>query len=59
MNIYVDMIIAIGLSMAVSYLLVFPVMKLAVKWKMMDYPELRKIHTEITPRMGGLAILAV
>ncbi|MGP4069213.1 glycosyltransferase family 4 protein [Halobacillus sp. B29] len=56
MNIYVDMIIAIGLSMAVSYLLVFPVMKLAVKWKMMDYPELRKIHTEITPRMGGLAI---
>ncbi|WP_226581211.1 glycosyltransferase family 4 protein [Halobacillus litoralis] len=56
MNFYVDIIIAILLSMAVSYVLVFPVMKLAVKWKMMDYPEMRKIHKEITPRMGGLAI---
>ncbi|REJ08801.1 glycosyltransferase family 4 protein [Halobacillus trueperi] len=56
MNIYVEMTIAILLSMTVSYLLVFPVMKLAVKWKMMDYPELRKIHKEVTPRMGGLAI---
>ncbi|MGP4060933.1 glycosyltransferase family 4 protein [Halobacillus sp. H74] len=56
MNIYLDITIAILLSMAVSYLLVFPVMSLAVKWKMMDYPELRKIHKEITPRMGGLAI---
>ncbi|WP_062514793.1 glycosyltransferase family 4 protein [Halobacillus sp. KGW1] len=56
MNIYIDLTIAILLSMAVSYVLVFPVMKLAVKWKMMDYPEMRKIHKEITPRMGGLAI---
>ena len=56
MNIYVDLLIAIVISLATSYLLVFPVMKLAVKWKMMDYPELRKIHKEITPRMGGLAI---
>ncbi|MCA0985219.1 undecaprenyl/decaprenyl-phosphate alpha-N-acetylglucosaminyl 1-phosphate transferase [Halobacillus yeomjeoni] len=56
MNIYLDIAIAIALSMLVSYLLVFPVIKLAAKWKMMDYPELRKIHTEITPRMGGLAI---
>lgn len=56
MNIYVDIAVAILLSMAVSFLLVFPVKKLAVKWKMMDYPEMRKIHKEITPRMGGLAI---
>ncbi|MBN8235115.1 undecaprenyl/decaprenyl-phosphate alpha-N-acetylglucosaminyl 1-phosphate transferase [Halobacillus kuroshimensis] len=56
MNITVEIIVALLLSMAVSYALVFPVMKLAVKWKMMDYPELRKIHKEITPRMGGLAI---
>ncbi|WP_425441674.1 MraY family glycosyltransferase [Thalassobacillus cyri] len=41
-----------------SYLLTFPVRKLAVKWKVMDYPELRKIHTQITPRMGGVSIFA-
>ncbi|WP_431804125.1 glycosyltransferase family 4 protein [Halobacillus andaensis] len=56
MNIYIDIAIALLLSMAVSYLLVFPVIKLARKWRMMDHPEARKIHAVITPRMGGLAI---
>ncbi|RWZ59065.1 undecaprenyl/decaprenyl-phosphate alpha-N-acetylglucosaminyl 1-phosphate transferase [Halobacillus fulvus] len=56
MNIYMDIIVTIVISMLVSYLLVFPVIKLANKWKMMDHPEERKIHKVVTPRMGGLAI---
>ncbi|WP_173915584.1 glycosyltransferase family 4 protein [Halobacillus sp. Marseille-Q1614] len=56
MNIYIEITIAFLLAMTVSYLLVFPVIKLARKWKMMDQPEARKIHEVTTPRMGGLAI---
>ncbi|WP_163526916.1 glycosyltransferase family 4 protein [Halobacillus ihumii] len=56
MNEYIQIGIALAISMLVSYLLVFPVLKLAVKWRMMDYPEERKIHKIITPRMGGIAI---
>lgn len=53
-----NLLIALLLSFLTSYLLTFPVRKLAVKWKVMDYPELRKIHTQITPRMGGVSIFA-
>ncbi|WP_318036174.1 hypothetical protein [Halobacillus amylolyticus] len=52
MNQYIHIIVALCISMLVSYLLVFPVIKLAVKWRMMDHPEYRKIHKVITPRMG-------
>ncbi|MBM7551705.1 glycosyltransferase family 4 protein [Thalassobacillus pellis] len=53
-----SLIIAFILAVLTSYILTFPIRKLAVKWKVMDYPELRKIHTTITPRMGGVAIFA-
>ncbi|MFC7321843.1 glycosyltransferase family 4 protein [Halobacillus campisalis] len=56
MNEYINIAIALAISMLVSYLLVFPVIKLAVKWRMMDHPEERKIHKVVTPRMGGIAI---
>ncbi|TGB01690.1 glycosyltransferase family 4 protein [Halobacillus salinus] len=56
MNIGLNMTLGLVVSLIVSYVLVFPVIKLAKKWRMMDHPEERKIHTQITPRMGGLAI---
>lgn len=45
---------------ALSFLLTFlltPLMKfIAVKTKVLDYPEKRKIHTNPTPLLGGVAI---
>ncbi|MFD1020137.1 glycosyltransferase family 4 protein [Thalassobacillus hwangdonensis] len=51
-----NLLIGLMISFTTSFLLTFPVRKLAYRLKVMDYPELRKIHTKITPRMGGLAI---
>ncbi|WP_085506209.1 glycosyltransferase family 4 protein [Thalassobacillus devorans] len=53
-----NLLIGLVISFGTSFLLTFPVRKLAQKLKVMDYPELRKIHTTVTPRMGGLAIFA-
>ncbi|MFG6114126.1 glycosyltransferase family 4 protein [Halobacillus sp. MO56] len=53
-----NLLIGLVIAFVTSFLLTFPVRKIAKKLKVMDYPELRKIHTTVTPRMGGMAIFA-
>ncbi|WP_404455721.1 undecaprenyl/decaprenyl-phosphate alpha-N-acetylglucosaminyl 1-phosphate transferase [Virgibacillus necropolis] len=53
---YVDLSIAFLIALISTYLLTFPVKKLAFKLKVLDFPNHRKIHKAITPRLGGLAI---
>lgn len=49
-------LIAFFIAFVSSILLTFPIRKLAIKWGMLDYPNKRKIHTEVKPRFGGIAI---
>jgi UDP-GlcNAc:undecaprenyl-phosphate/decaprenyl-phosphate GlcNAc-1-phosphate transferase len=51
-----QLIIAFLISLATSAILAFPIRKFAVKIGAMDIPDHRKIHTEVTPRLGGLSI---
>ncbi|WP_439647391.1 MraY family glycosyltransferase [Aquibacillus saliphilus] len=51
-----NLIIAFLLSLISTLLLVYPIKKLAMKFKVMDIPDYRKIHITPTPRLGGLAI---
>ncbi|WP_182199836.1 glycosyltransferase family 4 protein [Paraliobacillus salinarum] len=51
-----NIIIAFLLSLVSTWLLFYPVKKLAIKYKVMDIPDHRKIHITPTPRLGGLAI---
>lgn len=44
------------LSLLTTVLSVYPVKALAIKYHFLDIPNERKIHTHITPRLGGLAI---
>ena len=51
-------IVAFVVALITSYLLTPHVKRLAVKAGAMDKPDMRKVHTEPIPRMGGLAIYA-
>lgn len=53
---YVDLSIAFLIALLATFLLTYPVKKLAIKLRVLDLPNSRKIHKEITPRLGGLAI---
>ncbi|ASN04107.1 glycosyltransferase family 4 protein [Virgibacillus necropolis] len=53
---YVDLSVAFLIALLSTYLLTYPVKKLAIKLKIMDFPNHRKIHKAITPKLGGLAI---
>ncbi|MUK89698.1 undecaprenyl-phosphate alpha-N-acetylglucosaminyl 1-phosphate transferase [Ornithinibacillus sp. L9] len=53
---YIDLAIAFFIALISSWLLTYPVKKLAIKIGSVDFPNHRKIHTKVTPRMGGLAI---
>lgn len=53
---YFDLSIAFLIALISTYLLTYPVKKLAIKLKIMDFPNHRKIHKTVTPRLGGLAI---
>ncbi|MFD1036811.1 glycosyltransferase family 4 protein [Virgibacillus byunsanensis] len=53
---YTDLIIAFAIALVSSFLLTYPVKKIAIKWGAVDLPNYRKIHTKVTPRLGGLAI---
>ncbi len=44
------------LSALITYFLTPIVIKLANRFKWLDYPDERKIHTIATPRVGGIAI---
>src|SRR6185312_16942085 len=48
-----------GLSFALSLLLVPLCRNAALRWKLVDYPDLqRKIHRRPIPRVGGVAVFA-
>jgi UDP-GlcNAc:undecaprenyl-phosphate GlcNAc-1-phosphate transferase len=49
-------ILAFLISLLASFLLTPYVKKLAFKIGALDKPEKRKVHTQVMPRLGGLAI---
>src|SRR5699024_9144486 len=53
---YVDLAIAFFIALIASFVLTYPVKKLAIKAGAVDLPNYRKIHKKITPRLGGIAI---
>ncbi|SEP74754.1 UDP-GlcNAc:undecaprenyl-phosphate GlcNAc-1-phosphate transferase [Virgibacillus subterraneus] len=53
---YTDLAIAFFIALIATFLLTYPVKKLAIKIGVVDLPNHRKIHTKVTPRLGGLAI---
>lgn len=53
---FTDLGIAFFIALAATFLLTYPVKKLAIKWGVVDLPNHRKIHKNVTPRLGGLAI---
>lgn len=53
---YFDLVIAFIIAFIATLLLTFPIKKLASKIGAMDVPDHRKIHKEVTPRLGGLSI---
>lgn len=53
---FVDLLIAFLIALVSSFLLTYPVKKFAMKVGAVDLPNYRKIHKEVKPRLGGLAI---
>src|SRR5699024_9319093 len=53
---YADLAIAFFIALVSAFLVTYPVNKLAIKVGAVDLPNHRKIHKEVTPRLGGLAI---
>ncbi|MDC3416702.1 glycosyltransferase family 4 protein [Aquibacillus salsiterrae] len=51
-----ELVIAFIISLVATWILTPQVKKLAVLIGAMDVPDHRKIHTVVTPRLGGLAI---
>ena len=50
-------LVAIGISLILSFALVPLVKKIALKVDALDYPNNRKVHTMPTPRLGGIGIV--
>ena len=55
---FADLAIAFMIALISAFFITFPVKQLAIKWGAVDFPNHRKIHTKVTPRLGGLAIFA-
>src|SRR5690606_11710108 len=53
---YQDFGIAFLIALISSFLLTYPVKKLAYRIGAVDFPNHRKIHKKVTPRLGGIAI---
>ncbi|MCF3942711.1 glycosyltransferase family 4 protein [Oceanobacillus alkalisoli] len=53
---FVDLAIAFTIALVSSFLLTYAVKKFAVKVGAVDFPNYRKIHKEVKPRLGGIAI---
>lgn len=51
-----QLIIAGLLSLIVTFVLVYPVKAIAVRYGFLDMPNERKVHTTPIPRIGGVAI---
>ncbi|MFA1822489.1 glycosyltransferase family 4 protein [Virgibacillus oceani] len=55
---YADLAIAFAIALISAFIITYLVKKLAIKLGAVDFPNYRKIHTKVTPRLGGLAIFA-
>ncbi|MBT2216502.1 hypothetical protein KK120_11785 [Virgibacillus dakarensis] len=53
---YIDLSIAFLIALIATFLLTYPIKKLAIRIGIVDLPNARKIHKYVTPRLGGLAI---
>lgn len=53
---FADLAIAFTIALVSSFLLTYPVKKFAIKVGAVDFPNYRKIHKEVKPRLGGIAI---
>jgi UDP-GlcNAc:undecaprenyl-phosphate GlcNAc-1-phosphate transferase len=45
-------------AMSVTMVLIPPLIRVAGRWRFLDQPEARKVHTTPVPRVGGIAIAA-
>jgi UDP-GlcNAc:undecaprenyl-phosphate/decaprenyl-phosphate GlcNAc-1-phosphate transferase len=52
MNLLLGFVVAISVTMV----LIPPLIKLAPRWRFVDIPEDRKVHTNPIPRVGGIAM---
>ncbi|MCL6600488.1 MAG: undecaprenyl/decaprenyl-phosphate alpha-N-acetylglucosaminyl 1-phosphate transferase [Alicyclobacillus macrosporangiidus] len=52
-----DLAVALA-AFAVSWLLVPPLRRVALRWRFVDLPNARKVHKQPLPLLGGAAILA-
>lgn len=53
---YVDLAIAFIIALVSSFLLTYPVKRFATWVGAVDFPNYRKIHKDVKPRLGGIAI---
>lgn len=53
---YIDLMIASFIALITTFFATYLVEKLAMRLHIVDFPNQRKIHTQVTPRAGGLAI---
>lgn len=55
---YIDLMIASFLALITTFFITFPIRKIAIRLNIVDFPNFRKIHTKVTPLLGGLSIFA-
>lgn len=53
---YIDLMIASFIALMTAFLVTFPIKKIALYFNVVDFPNFRKIHTKVTPLLGGLSI---
>jgi UDP-GlcNAc:undecaprenyl-phosphate GlcNAc-1-phosphate transferase len=44
------------IAMVATMAMIPPAMRLAVRWRIVDMPAARKVHTTVIPRVGGIAM---
>ena len=54
----VSLIIVFAASLGTSLLVTPWIRDLALRWRVGDYPDKRKVHKTFIPRMGGVGIIA-
>ncbi|MEJ8767025.1 MraY family glycosyltransferase [Oceanobacillus sp. HCA-5259] len=53
---FVDLAIAFTIALVSSFVLTYPIKRFSIWVGAVDFPNNRKIHKKVTPRLGGLAI---
>jgi UDP-GlcNAc:undecaprenyl-phosphate GlcNAc-1-phosphate transferase len=52
-----DLLLAFVIAMIVTMALIPPLVRVAAKWRVLDDPATRKVHTQPIPRVGGIAMV--